>query len=377
MGQAGRDGRPLRVEPLWVRVDRNRIKLAVFVATFLGGSATLIGLALVAVPGSLFGLVLVGPTLPPRIYFARLAALVVGAICLLLVIGGVLAAVQLSNAEDWVRNRFRGGDFRPGSAPWLESAVHDMSLAAGLPAPPRLLWLDTPSVNACAIGMSRDRPVLGFTRGFFDVFTEDEQRAVVATMIARITAGDILFGTALAALMGPIKAIRGSGRSARRAAGAMADMGGGCALDGCADGCGGGCVDFSEMDDMSGCGVVMAAALFAIVVATITYLAVRVAAWIVTIWGRLLHRTSHEKSDAEGMLLLKDPAPMLSALGKAIGSSNEVTDGDSSYDGILYAPTSGTPAIDKVERRRYDRLREVLGTEGLAAGLHRRGLPPL
>ena len=60
---------------------------------------------------------------------------------------------------------------------------------------------------------------------------------------------------------------------------------------------------------------------------------------------------------------------MLSALRKAISSSNEIADGDPSYDGIFYASTSGTPAIEKVERRRYDRLREVLGVEGMAAAL--------
>jgi hypothetical protein len=69
------------------------------------------------------------------------------------------------------------------------------------------------------------------------------------------------------------------------------------------------------------------------------------------------------------MLLLRDPTPMLSALRKAIESSNEVADGDASCDGIFYAPTSGKPGIDKVERRRYDRLRQVLGIEGLAAEL--------
>ena len=40
---------------------------------------------------------------------------------------------------------------------------------------------------------------------------------------------------------------------------------------------------------------------------------------------------------------------MLSALGKAIQSSNEVGTGDPSYDGIFYASTSGTHAVDAVE----------------------------
>jgi len=33
----------------------------------------------------------------------------------------------------------------------------------------------------------------------------------------------------------------------------------------------------------------------------------------------------------------------------------------------LYASTSGTPAVENVERRRYDRLREVLGVDGMSA----------
>ena len=107
--------------------------------------------------------------------------------------------------------------------------------------------------------------------------------------------------------------------------------------------------------------------LFLALVALITYVAVVTAAWIVTLWGRVLERTSYEKADAEGMLLLKDPSPMLSALGKASRSSNDVGVSDPSYDGIFYAATSGTPQVDRIEQRRYERLREVLGTEGLAA----------
>ena len=63
-----------------------------------------------------------------------------------------------------------------------------------------------------------------------------------------------------------------------------------------------------------------------------------------------------------------EPKPMLGALAKAVASSNEIAASDPSYDAIFYATTSGTPRIERIERRRYDRLREVLGTEGLAAG---------
>jgi hypothetical protein len=93
------------------------------------------------------------------------------------------------------------------------------------------------------------------------------------------------------------------------------------------------------------------------------------AAWIVTLWGRALRRTSYEKADAEGMLLLKDPKPMLSALRKVVSHPTDVGDGDASYDGIFYAPTSGTTKVEPDERRRFRRLCEVLGVDGMAAAL--------
>ena len=228
-------------------------------------------------------------------------------------------------------------------------------------------------MNACAIGATRKSPVVGVTRGLLEALTPDEQQAVVATLIARITRGDIMVGTALAALMGPLKYLRQINKGAKAAgkeaagSGAAAGCSDGCAvgaLDGCFDA--DGCLDGGDAD---GCGGAVAVVVFIALVAILTWLAITVAAWLVTFWGRALHRTGFEKADAEGMLLLRDPQPMLSALRKAISSSNELGGGDASYDGIFYAPTSGTPAIEKLERRRYDRLREVLGVEGLAAAL--------
>ena len=223
--------------------------------------------------------------------------------------------------------------------------------------------------------------MLGVTTGMLNSLSVPEQQAVIATLIARITRGDIMVGTGLAALMGPLKYLRGvhgllgdkkKGKPPVVAATLADGDPGGNWVDGCinsaaaggCDGCGDGC-DIGGDD----CGGAILFIVFVVVIAVLTYVAVVCAAWMVTFWGRALHRTGFEKADAEGMLLLRDPKPMLSALEKAITSSNEVADGDPSYDGIFYAPTSGTPGVDKVERRRYDRLRQVLGIEGLAAEL--------
>lgn len=355
-------GTTVRIQPLWARVDQNRTKLATFVALFVFGSAVLLTAALVVVPGSLLSLVLSDGS---GVYWRQLAVVVGIAFAAMLAVGALLAAIQLSNAEDWVRNRFAGRAAEPGEFPALQDALADMTLAAGLGAQPSLVVLETPGVNAYALGTARTKATIGITRGFLDELSADEQRAVLATLIARIIAGDILFGTALAALMGPLKAIRESHASAGGAAEGLANAG--CGDPGCTAHSCGGCGDIGDLGDSDGCGGAIAMIVFVVVVAIITYLAVVTAAWLVTLWGRALQRTTYEKADAEGMLLLKDPAPMLSALSKSVQTSNEVGVADPSYDGIFYAMTAGTSRVEKVEQRRYRRLREVLGTDGLAA----------
>ncbi len=91
----------------------------------------LLAAALVAVPGALIGLVF---ATPGSAYWPGYALTVAGAVAFLLALGSLLSAVQLANAEDWVRNRFSGRDLQAGEAPELESALVDMALAAGLSA---------------------------------------------------------------------------------------------------------------------------------------------------------------------------------------------------------------------------------------------------
>ena len=360
--------RSLRMQPLWVRVDANRTKLAAFVAAFVFGSALLLSLAMVAVPGGIVGAVLASEVAG---YWTTYAIAVFSAFGLLLLLGSLIAAVQLANAEDWVRNRFGGHSLAQGEAPELERVIADMTIAAGLPAQPAILVLADTGTNAFAIGTARGRATIGVTQGMLAQYTPDELRAVVATLCARIVAGDIMFATALAALMGPIKAIRESRRAAGNVADATAQ---GCVVapDDFSDGCGCLADGIGDSDDFLG-GALMV--LFIVVVAAVTYAAVVTAAWIVTLWGRALNRTSYEKADAEGMLLLKNPQPMIMALRKSIRSSTCVADGDQSYDGIFYASTSGTPAVERVERRRFNRLCEVLGVDGMAATLDAPDVP--
>lgn len=349
---------PLRVQPLWARVDANRIRLSFFVIFFVIGSVALLEFAMIVVPGVLLSAL----ADDFDAYVAGFSLVVWLTSAGLLVIGGVLAAVQLSNAEHWVTSRFRGTPLSETEAPGLYRAARDMALAAGTGKVPKLVTIEAPegSINAFAVGSGRREPLIGVTKGFLEHLDEEEHRAVIATLMARVVAGDVMFGSALAALMGPVAAIRSLHTSET-----LSGVGDACCADSaCTDGCGG----CSDIGDLDGCGGAIGLVLFLAFVAAVTYVAVVTAAWIVTIWGRLLHRTAYEKADAEGMLLLKDPGPMLRALAKTSRASNAVIGDDSSYDGIFYAQTSGRAGIDKIERRRYDRLREVVGVDGPATG---------
>lgn len=368
-GPNSRSVRTLRQQPLWIRVDQNRIRLAVFVVAFVVGSSLLLTAALVGVPGGLFGVVWTVDLSPAtaRAYWSDLLGVLWITLGVLLGIGALMTAVQLANAEDWVRNRFKGRILQAGEQPDLERVVSDMAIAGGLAGVPSLVVLDVSGVNAYALGTARTHATIGVTQGFLDVVPIEEQRAVVATLVARIVSGDILFATALAALMGPIKLIRLSPKSA--AAGAEGCVNSGCS-DGCSglgdagDGCSGCLLDDLDADSAGGCLGVGGLAVAVVVIAVITYVAVVSAAWIVTVWGRVLHRTTYEKADAEGMLLLKHPAPMLAAIERCVTSDTRIADGDQSYDGIFFTSTSGLPALDRTERRRLRRLAEVLGVDG-------------
>lgn len=89
MPQSSKPPKPLRIEPLRLRVDRNRLRFVVFLVAFVTGSAVLLSLAFVAVPVSLIGLVVDSSDHYPKIGIA-----VAAAVGILLVLGGPAACAR-------------------------------------------------------------------------------------------------------------------------------------------------------------------------------------------------------------------------------------------------------------------------------------------
>lgn len=72
----------------------------------------------------------------------------------------------------------------------LADIVEEVAIAAGMPAP-RLLFVDSPVINAAALGRShRDAAVL-VTRGLVDRLDRSETSAVIGHLMASIAGGDV------------------------------------------------------------------------------------------------------------------------------------------------------------------------------------------
>lgn len=81
----------------------------------------------------------------------------------------------------------------------LANIVEEIAIAAGMPAP-RLYVIDSPMVNAAALGRSsRDAAVL-VTRGLLERLDRAESSAVIGHLIASIAGGDVRLGASVLAV---------------------------------------------------------------------------------------------------------------------------------------------------------------------------------
>jgi Zn-dependent protease with chaperone function len=80
----------------------------------------------------------------------------------------------------------------------LANIVAEVAIGAGAPVP-LLLLIDTPTVNAAALG-SPDKGVVLFTRGMLETLDRSETEAVAARLISAIGAGDLHAATGIMAV---------------------------------------------------------------------------------------------------------------------------------------------------------------------------------
>ena len=72
----------------------------------------------------------------------------------------------------------------------LTNIVQEMAIAAGVP-PPAVRIIESPAVNAVAIGLTTNDAVLLATTGFLDRLDRDERQAIVAHLVGSVGNGDL------------------------------------------------------------------------------------------------------------------------------------------------------------------------------------------
>jgi Zn-dependent protease with chaperone function len=329
------------MEPLWNRVDRNRLKLLAFVALFVTAS----------VAGA--DLVLAAPVALLMLRSARSWAEVRGGVgsvlCIVSLVTGVSATAwagyTVLRSEKWLLRRLGATLVPHGEALDTKYALKDIAIAAGLAIAPALYHLDVSGTNAFVFAARRRRPVIGVTKGFITKLTIDEQRAVFANLVARIVSGDTIVSTGVTALMWPVH----RWREYRLTVDDTKQV-----------------WEMAEYTEQSG-GSSWSRSNGAVGVALLLFYVVGFAilAEVVAAGHRHALLTTAEKADAEGMLLLKDPAAMLSALTRCVELGNVVPSAGESFAELFYCWTGiSTNDDDDPEWRRVSRLREVLGVMG-------------
>lgn len=327
-------------EPLWDRIDRNRLKVGVFIALFIAAAAVSAAV-MVAVGGVFVGLALLrgGETE----FFGALPWLSLAALAL----GAILAVIHvlrtLAHPERKLPGLFGALPCQQGMLPETESALHDMAIAAGFARPPRL-WLidDCDRINAFALGMNEGATLIGVTRGFAERLSTEDQRAVFANLMARVKAGDTLWATVLSAIMGPIWAQKSDQLMRQNAPEDEPTW---------ADALSGGALEGGARENPEG------------------VIGVFVLGFLGVVLTELLMRgheraalAAAEKADAEGMLLLKDPEQMVTALNDVLQANNTVPGAMEAYSALFFCWAGfGYAPEEDPEMARLGRLREVLG----------------
>jgi len=342
--------RRARMEPLWDRVDRNRVTLGVAVLGF----ALLSGLSMSLLVGAFIAafvlLAAFGDAWNASHYFGIIPSVLFYVGVLGTLLGALWSGFTLLRSEKWLLKRFGATLVPKGELLPTKYALKDMAIAAGFQVAPALHVIETRNVNAFLVAASRRRAVVGITRGFAERLDSDEQRAAFSNLIARLRSGDVIVDTGLTALMWPLHVWRESRLAAED--------------DDFADALAG----RQRQPSGQGDGGIVLFFLFGV--------AFTILAEVIAYGHRRSQLRRAEKADAEGMLLLKDPLSMLSALEKCIRYDNVVTSAGEAFGQLFYCwPGDSSNDEEDPEWERVSRLREVLGVEGMSADVALGRLP--
>lgn len=367
---------PLKIQPLWLRVERNRLKLAVFIVAFLLAWAlafvvvlwapSVLILKVVASVGTMNGdpgwLLTLSRWVLANLSATGVGIGIFGAAC-----SAAYAAVSLSQP---LRKQLVALGVHPANREFPESrsALRDMAIASGFAElQPELFILESSSLNAFIIARAHQRAYVVITSRMAKRMSQDRQRAVFANLMARLRGGDVQWATAVSALMAPVWRWKDLSRTSPDTAALLEVSRSFIAGDSIGP-------TYSAVRQRSTAGkdgIESAGYLAALPLVGplmwLTYAAAVVASELVAFGHRRSHLLSSTVADAEGMLVLKDPVPMLEALREAIEVDNRVRIAQPLYAQLFYIwAGDGLTDEDDPEWQRLDRLQEIVGVDGVA-----------
>ena len=342
-------------EPLWERIDRNKRRYALLVVVYVLAVTAFSLFVFYGFPA--FALLFLAAGEDVLLLSWRTFG-VAALVDLLLV--SLYTLYMLERSETVVLRRLGAERVSHGEEPETKRALHDMAVAAGFDHPPPLYMLDSSAVNAMVVGRGPRTGAVAVTRGLARRLDIAEERAVYAHLLSRLNARDTAWATVSTVLMHPLwvwkkryydvvpferpagSTYAGIGIAGPRSMVADSFMGG---WRGAPDG--------TEFSDMRG----DTCLLFP------PYVVAVVAAHYMMAGQRAAQLRSAEFADAAGMMLLKDPQAMVSALEKVVREENHVSGCGGQYAQFFYAWTGDMSTNDErdPEYRRLVRIKQTLG----------------
>lgn len=120
------------------------------------------------------------------------------------VVWGVMAAIAFFGGDRAILWTAGATEIQREDAPRVWNVVEEMTIAAGLPKPPRVFLIDDEGMNAFAVGMQPDDAAVAVTSGLVKRMSRDELQGVVAHEIGHIHNLDIRFMTLASIMVGSI-----------------------------------------------------------------------------------------------------------------------------------------------------------------------------
>ncbi len=121
-----------------------------------------------------------------------------------MVIWSILAATALFAGDKTILWSMGAREIEREDAPRLWNIVEEMTIASGLPKPPRVFLIDDESMNAFAVGLTPDKASVAFTTGLVRRLNRDELQGVAAHEIAHVYNYDVRFMTLASVMVGSI-----------------------------------------------------------------------------------------------------------------------------------------------------------------------------